>query len=656
MGIHMRELLIMLVKRTTARRRMRRVGVAKRAFTAFALLGFAGVLPNSASATPSSSANNSFLATSSSSRDVLAYGNFLYWTNTWSGTIGRSNLDGSGVNQNFVTGLVFPSGIDIEGGFLYFTSFDTVASASEVGRANIDGTGVNSNFITGGTGTSSVEATSSFLYWSNSENNTIGRSNLDGTNVNQAFIVTGARPWNVVANATTLYWSNTNNNTIGTSTIAGANVNQSFIVLTAAEYVTGLTLSSTHIYWAGYNGFKIGRASLSGTNVEPDFVAGTGITDPVGISVTGNYLYWSRVDHDVTLRTLPATIGRTSFDPDVVNPLVSITSPTVGQTFPGAPVAISGTASDDTALSAVFVAIYRNVAGGQYWNGSAWQSANVAVPAVLSAPTPLSGTWTYAFNAPPGGSFAVAALSYDTSGNYAVAPYRTFAVADAVKPSVTLVTPTPSQALSSRPVIISGSASDNAGVGDVQISIYRPMDPAGRFWNGTAWQTAYATVPAVLSNPGSSTTTYTYSFNPPQSGGYFYVAAVALDTSYGYNVTPFTLFTLPDAVAPSAVILNPVAGPTSGALSISGTATDNVAINRVAIAIYQASTGLYWNGTGWQSAFTTIPTNLAAPGALTTAYSFTYTPPAPGSYYIAVVPVDGNYNYSLTPFTIVTHT
>jgi virginiamycin B lyase len=297
-------------------RRRSHVAFAKRLFTALASLGCVGVLPTATSASPSTSANNTFVVTASSARDVLASGSFLYWTNSWAGTIGRSNLDGTGVNQNFITGLVFPSGLDIEGNFLYFSSFDLLAGASEVGRANIDGTGVNSNFITGGTGTTGIEATSSFLYWSNSENNTIGRSNLDGTNVNQSFILTGARPWNVVANNTTLYWTNTNNNSIGSSNLAGTNVNQAFLVLTGAEYVTGLALSSTHLYWGAYNGSKIGRATLAGTNIETDFVAGTGISDTVGVSVTGNYLYWSRVDHDVALRNLPASIGRASFEPD----------------------------------------------------------------------------------------------------------------------------------------------------------------------------------------------------------------------------------------------------------------------------------------------------------------------------------------------------
>ncbi len=317
---------------------------------------------------------------------------------------------------------------------------------------------------------------------------------------------------------------------------------------------------------------------------------------------------------------------------------------------------ITGTAADETAVGSVSVAIYRNVNGGQYWNGTGWQAGNTAVPAGLANVGGQNTAWSYTFNAPPGGVFAVAALAYDASGNYAVAPYQNFSITDNTVPNVTLTSPTPSQAFANRPVTITGSATDNAGVGDVQVAVYRPMDPVGQFWNGTAWQVAYTTVTATLANPGATSTTYTYSFNPPQSGGYFYAAAIALDTSYKYNLTAFTLFTLPDAVAPTATVTNPVAGPTAGTLTITGNATDNVSINRVGVAIYRASTGQYWNGTTFQAAFATVPATMGNPGGTTTSYTLNYTPPAPGAYYIGALPVDGNYNFTLTPFTIINHT
>ncbi len=341
---------------------------------------------------------------------------------------------------------------------------------------------------------------------------------------------------------------------------------------------------------------------------------------------------------------------------DSVLPTVTITTPIAGQTLALSPVTITGTATDNYSVSSVRLAIYRNVSGGQYWTGAVWQSAYATVTTVLASPGAASTGWAYTFNAPPGGVFALTALAFDPTGNYVATPYRIFSIGDTIVPSITLTTPTAGQAFTSKPVSITGTATDNAGVGDVQIAIYRPVHPNGQFWNGTTWQTAYTTVTATLANPGAVTTTYTYGFNPAQAGGYFYAAAIALDTSYRYNVTPFTLFTLPDTAAPIATITSPVSGDTTGPLTITGNATDNIGINRVDVFIYRASTGLYWNGTTWQVAFTSVATALGTPGAPTTSFSMPFNPPGPDTYYIAALPIDGNYNYAISPYTIVNHT
>jgi Regulator of chromosome condensation (RCC1) repeat len=438
---------------------------------------------------------------------------------------------------------------------------------------------------------------------------------------------------------------------------------------------------------------------------------------------------------------------------------VTISAPTVGQVFNSVPIVAIGTAFDDTQVTSVSLAIYRSVGGGQYWNGASWQSANTTVPATLTTPGgPLTG-WSYTFNAPPGGTFAIAALAYDNNSNNAVAGYQTFRVNDGAFPTVSLSSPTPSQNYLSRPIPISGVATDDAGVGEVRIVIYRAVG-AGEFWNGSAWQSAYAAVSATLASPGSTSTTFTYGFNPPQpfgdfyaaatvldtsnnysdtpfaafrlietvapnitlssptpaqafalrpvtisgtatdnaavdtvllaiyrpvgagqfwngvawqssyttsttftysfsppqSGGYFYVAAIVIDTSYNYNLTPFTAFTLPDATPPTANMLNPNPGTYSGQLTINGNAADNVALNAVGIAIYRTSTGQYWNGTAWQAGFTTVPATVTAAGDPTTGFVMTYTPPAPGTYLIAALPIDTNYNYSLTPWVTINYT
>jgi hypothetical protein len=57
--------------------------------------------------------------------------------------------------------------------------------------ANIDGSDVNNNFITGADAPVEPVVVGDHLYWGNGHGTTIGRANLDGSGVNESFI-TGA--------------------------------------------------------------------------------------------------------------------------------------------------------------------------------------------------------------------------------------------------------------------------------------------------------------------------------------------------------------------------------------------------------------------------------------------------------------------------------
>jgi Low-density lipoprotein receptor repeat class B len=39
---------------------------------------------------------------------------FVYWANGFTGTIRRANLDGSGVDQSFITGASDPAGVAVD--------------------------------------------------------------------------------------------------------------------------------------------------------------------------------------------------------------------------------------------------------------------------------------------------------------------------------------------------------------------------------------------------------------------------------------------------------------------------------------------------------------------------------------------------------------
>jgi phosphotransferase system IIA component len=125
---------------------------------------------------------------------------FIYWTNLGipGGAIGRANLDGTGVNQTFITGAGDPQFVAVDGQHIYWSN---PYPSPDIGRANLDGTSVNSSFISGAPNASGVAVDGQHLYWSTLGLHTIGRANLDGTSVNNSFIGTTAASFGVAVDA-----------------------------------------------------------------------------------------------------------------------------------------------------------------------------------------------------------------------------------------------------------------------------------------------------------------------------------------------------------------------------------------------------------------------------------------------------------------------
>ncbi len=77
-------------------------------------------------------------------------GGYLYWGNagafTTGTTIGRADLDGSHVDQHFLSGLLGPCSVAVAGAYFYWTN-DRDVPPTEIGRAMLDGSGVNNYFI-----------------------------------------------------------------------------------------------------------------------------------------------------------------------------------------------------------------------------------------------------------------------------------------------------------------------------------------------------------------------------------------------------------------------------------------------------------------------------------------------------------------------------
>jgi hypothetical protein len=179
---------------------------------------------------------------------VAIAGGHIYWASGWA--IGRANLDGTGVDLQFIPGLAIPRtsappggggscGIAVAGKYIYWVNNAESATPMTIGRANLDGTGVNKRFITGVTPGCGIAVVGGHIYWTNAgfveSRYAVGRANLDGTGVNQRFIRTASIPCGVAVYQGHIYWGEWHgrfahpSTTIGRANLDGSAVNNHFV-------------------------------------------------------------------------------------------------------------------------------------------------------------------------------------------------------------------------------------------------------------------------------------------------------------------------------------------------------------------------------------------------------------------------------------------
>ena len=199
----------------------------------------------------------------------------IYWTNLGDGTIGRANLDGTGVNNGFVSGAGATTNPAVNATYIYWGTAGTIA------RANVDGSGVNPNFISGAGTPGTVTVGGNYIYWGNGAN--IARANLDGTGVNMSFItgIPGGPYFGSASNA------------------------------------ASLAVDGSYIYWANPNAHEVGRASLDGTGVNQSFLSFPPQTNatqyPSSVAVDAKYFYVG-ITYASNTPTLASNISRTNLD------------------------------------------------------------------------------------------------------------------------------------------------------------------------------------------------------------------------------------------------------------------------------------------------------------------------------------------------------
>ena len=227
--------------------------------------------------------------------------------------------------------------------------------------------------------------------------------------------------------------------------------------------------------------------------------------------------------------TVPELLAQTTSAPSI-----EILSPGMDFSYGAAP-PINGLAAPaiGSDLQNVKGLLFR-YADSTYWNGTTWTTT--------IAENPAQGTtnWTFSPPALGDGQYAAQAVARGGAGSATFTPWRKFFV-DLTAPIVTVSTPKPG-AIYGNLATASGAASDNVGLKTVALSLYRQAD--FKYWNGTAWTTTHATVPAQ----GAANWTAAL---PPLAAGKYSLEASARDFVGHSKLSGWIAFTI-DPAATSA--------------------------------------------------------------------------------------------------------
>ncbi|MDG2015035.1 MAG: sulfatase-like hydrolase/transferase [Pirellulaceae bacterium] len=192
-----------------------------------------------------------------------------------------------------------------------------------------------------------------------------------------------------------------------------------------------------------------------------------------------------------------------------------------------------------------------------------------------------------------------------------------------------------------------GMAEASSGIYGVRLTVRRLRDSF--YWNGQTWQRQPCFLPAKITNPGQTMTTWVYPEPPAghSTGELFEVTAAALDGSDNWDSEPAWVVFRMDHSQPNAKFRMPETdGDKIDALRVSGTATDEDAVEHVRLVIRNESTKEYWDGKKWVKEWTTFPVAVKRSGR------WKYViPEAQGSFYVSVRAVDRSGNIQSPPVT-----
>ena len=402
--------------------------------------------------------------------------------------------------------------------------------------------------------------------------------------------------------------------------------------VTAVDYAIQNT--TTNEWWQTDSTWGATRATFAATLANPATTATTWSASWPG-PVGGFRLEATATDTSgYSSSTAAVTFSRIDPPPSIV-----LGAPVQGQAYATSPVTFSGSATDDLGVTAIDVAVQNRVTGLWFQSDATWGAARTTFPATLASPGATATTWTYSWNAPGNGQFRAEVDARDTVGQSSPVAGADFDLTDA-PPGVAWSTPGDGATVTSSPVALTGSATDDVGVTAVELAF---QDTGSGQWfqaDGT-WGAARVEFDAALGSPGATATTWSYSWTPGVYGSYR-AEVRSIDTVTSTSGTVARQFTYLDD-APSVAISAPTPDQvwSSSSIPVTGTATDDVGVAAVEVSVQNRTSGLWLQTDGtWDATRVEIDTSLGSPGATTTIWSWTFVPPAYDDYRVEARAID----------------
>lgn len=313
--------------------------------------------------------------------------------------------------------------------------------------------------------------------------------------------------------------------------------------------------------------------------------------------------------------------------PDTTPPTVDMDH-AIDTQFVGPQVTIAGTANDNVGVTAITVEI-KNRDTKLFLQPDGSFGSRVALPAVLDSPGGQSSTWSITVNL-PSGPYNIESFAYDLAGNEGENPtWKKFDVidppSDGLDPTVTTDHPAGFE-FDTDPVTLTGDASDNVGVTEV---VARIANSTGDFLQADG---SFASTPAdiatVLGSPGATTTSWGLDVSLPNDSYSLEVVArdaagnEGTDSSGGFTVN------VADVTAPSVTTNHSNGASFSGPnVTLSGTASDAVGVESVAVTVVNSSGDFLQPGGSFAASPAELDTQLTNQGATTTDWSITVSLP-----------------------------